>query len=108
MTGASLSPDAWEILRALVLGVKICESDTGDWRVIEPWHPDSKTGSLVDASHISELTSCGFIAFDSSGSRCFVVASEAGSKALSERSSREIKAMFQSLRFLKLKRKICS
>jgi hypothetical protein len=107
MTGAPLSAGAWELLRALVLGVQIHQSLDG-WRATDPWQTDSEFGSRVDDSHISELISCGFIAFDSSGSRCFAVASETGSEALAERSAREIKATFQFLNFVNLKRKTCS
>jgi hypothetical protein len=107
VSGAPLSAGAWEILRALVLGVQIRQSDAGGWRTVEPWHQDSEGGSLVDASHIGELISCGFIVLDLRGSQSFAVVSETGSKALGERSAREIKATLRSLNFVKLKPKTC-
>jgi hypothetical protein len=86
--------------------MRFCETEGPPvWRAIEPWHQDSKCGSCVDASHISELISFGFIALESRGSQSFAVVSETGSKALAERTAREIREIFRHLKYAKLEPK---
>lgn len=102
---APLSAGAWEVLRALVLGVQIRESWDG-WRAVDPCQIDSEFGSCVDDSHISELHAFGFIDFTHRGSVKLLAVSEAGLKALEERQRREIDELRKCLRSVKLERPI--
>jgi len=98
MSDAPLSAGAWAILRALVLGIEIRESDDG-WRAFGPG-PNHFVG--VDASHLSELISCGFIGLDLKGSCSVAVVSESGSKALAEKSGQETSEIFKHLKYVSL------
>jgi hypothetical protein len=56
----------------------------------------------VDASHISELLASGFIAFDLRGSERFALVSEAGLRALEEKTAAEVRELRKCLSSVKL------
>lgn len=58
MIGAPLSAEAYEVLRALVLGLELRETSDG-WAFVGPWQNSAHSG--VSSAVMGELLSGGFV-----------------------------------------------
>lgn len=92
MSGASLSPGAWEIMRALAMGVELREFETG-WQAVGPWQEPSSSG--VDPSCIGELLEAGFVAHETRGVGRYASITKTGKKALAEKNQGEMRAALE-------------
>jgi len=92
---APLSVGAWEILRALALGIRIREFADG-WQAVGPWQEPSSSG--IDSVAMTQLIDAGFVERQTLGIGCYAAVTDAGQKALSEKSDREFQGALEWLR----------
>jgi hypothetical protein len=89
MTTAPLSAGAWEVLRALVLGIRIREFSDG-WRAVGPWQNPSSSG--IDTDTMGELLNAKFVERQTLGIGHYAIATDSGQRALSVKTAAEIKS----------------
>jgi hypothetical protein len=88
MSGVPLSAAAWEILRALVLGIRIREFADG-WRAVGPWQEPTSSG--IASAVMDELLHAGFIQRETLGVGHYASITKAGESVLSDKTTSDIR-----------------